>query len=122
MGQNCIGLERFIVHSSLYDAFIAEMESRIPKMRMGSVLAESDEGFISTVDSGSMISRTRFDELERMIDDAVNEGADLVVGGRRYQHPYFSEGSYFSPTLLGNVSDTMDIAREEGAFLHSLIE
>jgi len=113
MGQNCIGIERFIIHTSLYDEFIAEMSERIRKLRVGSVLATSPEGFISVVDGGSMINDTRFDGLEKVIQDAVAMGAHLVTGGSRLRHPYHESGSYFAPTLLGNVSSDMEIAQSE---------
>ena len=121
MGQNCIGIERFIIHSALYEEFMAEMSERIRKLRVGSVLSTSAEGFISVVDGGSMINDTRFDSLERVIRDAVTMGAHLVCGGTRLKHPYHEAGSYFAPTLLGNVTDKMEIAQSEGWLLITLI-
>ncbi|CAE6499499.1 unnamed protein product [Rhizoctonia solani] len=112
-GQNCIGIERFIVHSSVYPQFMAEMDRRIKLLRTGSVLNASAEGFVQIVDVGAQISSARFAELERLIQAAVEDGADLVVGGGRWRNPFLEEGLYFSPTLLGNVSDQMEIAQTE---------
>lgn len=113
-GQNCIGIERFIVHSSVYPQFMAEMDRRIKLLRTGSVLNASAEGFVQIIDTGAMISSARFNELERLVQAAVEDGADLVVGGGRWRNPYLEEGLYFSPTLLGNVGDQMEIAQTEG--------
>jgi hypothetical protein len=66
-----------------------------------------------------MISSARFNELERLVQAAVEDGADLVVGGGRWRNPYLEEGLYFSPTLLGNVSDQMEIAQTEGELASS---
>ncbi|KAF9515327.1 hypothetical protein BS47DRAFT_1361054 [Hydnum rufescens UP504] len=74
---------------------MAEMSERIRKLRVGSVPATSPEGFISVVDGGSMIndSDTRFDGLEKVIQDAVAMGAHLydtideavdIANGTRY--------------------------------------
>ncbi|KAF8312443.1 meiotic sister-chromatid recombination aldehyde dehydrogenase [Clavulina sp. PMI_390] len=113
MGQNCIGIERFIIHASQYDEFIAEMTERVRKLRLGSVLAPSSEGFVSVIDGGSMINDDRFDTLERLIKDAEDQGAEIIVGGTRYRHPYVENGSYFAPTLIGNVLPSMEIAQQE---------
>lgn len=114
MGQNCVGIERFIIHTSQYDEFMSEMTDRIRKLRLGSVLAPSSEGFVSVVDGGSMINDDRFETLERLIRDAEDQGAELVCGGARWRHPYVENGTYFQPTLLGNVRLTMEIAQQEG--------
>lgn len=77
------------------------------------MLNASAEGFVQIVDVGAQISSARFAELERLIQAAVEDGADLVVGGGRWRNPFLEEGLYFSPTLLGNVSDQMEIAQTE---------
>lgn len=121
MGQNCIGIERFIIHSSQYAEFMADLSDRVRKLRLGSVLAPSSEGFVSVVDGGSMINDDRFETLERLVRDAEDQGAELVCGGARWRHPYVENGSYFQPTLLGGVRPSMEIAQQEGAhFFHSV--
>jgi len=89
------------------------MGGRIKKMRLGSVLSSSQEGFVSVVDGGSMISDARFGELERLVKAAERDGAEIVTGGQRWQHPYLEEGSYFEPTLIGHVNENMEIAQTE---------
>jgi len=65
------------------------------------------------VDVGAMISGTRFDHLESLIQDAVKSGARLIHGGHRYNHPSYPRGHYFQPTLLADVTKDMAIAKEE---------
>ena len=93
-GQNCIGIERFIVPENLHDRFLDIMSARIKKLRLGSVLSSSPDGFVSVVDTGSMITDARFAELERLVKAAERDGAEIVSGGERWQHPYLEEGSY----------------------------
>ncbi|EGO21748.1 hypothetical protein SERLADRAFT_451764 [Serpula lacrymans var. lacrymans S7.9] len=112
-GQNCIGIERLIVHSSQYDDLYAMLEDRVSKLRLGSVLAPSREGFIGTVDCGSMISNDRFDELEELLFKAQNEGAQMSVGGKRYLHSHHRGDTYFSATVIGDVTPEMEIAQRE---------
>ncbi|KAG6845706.1 hypothetical protein H0H87_004972 [Tephrocybe sp. NHM501043] len=112
VGQNCIGIERIIVHKDQYDDLHAIFEERIKKLRVGSVLAPSTESYISTIDCGSMISRDRFAALESVIKDAQENGA-YVLNGTAYNHTYLENGAFFSPTLVGPVCSNMAIARQE---------
>jgi acyl-CoA reductase-like NAD-dependent aldehyde dehydrogenase len=62
---------------------------------------------------GAMINSQRFDHLENLIQQAVQQGAKLIHGGHRYAHPKYPQGHYFQPTLLIDVTKDMQIAREE---------
>lgn len=107
-GQNCIGIERIICLPNIYQPLIAILGSRIKGLRVGSALEDPNE-----VDVGAMISDARFDQLERLVDEAVSEGAKCLVGGKRYNHPKHRRGHYFQPTLLVDVTPSMLIAQEE---------
>jgi acyl-CoA reductase-like NAD-dependent aldehyde dehydrogenase len=109
-GQNCIGIERVIATPKVYDKLILELEPRIKAIRVGSGLdAPKDD----QVDMGAMISDSSFDRLEKLIESAVKDGARLLVGGKRLNHPKYHSGHYFQPTLLVDVTQDMDIANEE---------
>ncbi|KAH8120042.1 meiotic sister-chromatid recombination aldehyde dehydrogenase [Phellopilus nigrolimitatus] len=111
-GQNCIGLERLIVHSSQHDELLEMITERTKNLRLGSALHSTD-GFIAPVDCGSMVSNDRFDELERTINEAVEDGAQLTVGGTRWKHAYLEGGAYFGATVIGDVHQGMEIAQKE---------
>lgn len=106
-GQNCIGIERIIALPKACDALVQILEPRIRALRFGSALEEAH------IDVGAMISDFSFDRLENLISDAVSRGAKCVVGGRRYIHPHYPKGHYFTPTLLVDVTPDMQIAQEE---------
>ncbi len=94
---------------------MTEMSERVRKLRLGSILSSSAEGFVSIVDGGSMINDTQFGELQRLITDAESQGASVVCGGTPWRNPYLEHGAYFQPTLIGNVNEQMEIARKEGS-------
>ncbi|KIM55169.1 hypothetical protein SCLCIDRAFT_1221313 [Scleroderma citrinum Foug A] len=112
-GQNCIGIERLIVHSEQYDELYEILTERAKKLRLGSVLAPSREGYINTVDLGCMITNDRFDLLEQLIFEAHEAGAQMDVGGKQYRHPSSPGNAYFSCTVLGDVSPRSRIAQTE---------
>ena len=107
-GQNCIGIERIICLPRNYPLLITLLKSSITSLRVGSSLDDMED-----VDVGAMISDNRFTHLESLIQEAVKQGAQCVVGGKRYAHPKHSLGHYFSPTLLVDVTPSMRIAQEE---------
>ncbi|WFD43847.1 Meiotic Sister-Chromatid recombination aldehyde dehydrogenase [Malassezia psittaci] len=117
MGQNCIGIERWIVPRDMTEALVNTVQSRIASLKCGSFLDDTRFGtqkdIEDVVDCGAMINDARFDQLESLIEDAVKQGARLLQGGRRLQHPRWPLGFYFQPTLLVNVTKTMRIAQEE---------
>ena len=89
---------------------------RTKELRSGPVLAPPVEGFETYADVGAMISRDRFRDLKRAIDEAENNGATVDTGGKPYVHPYFGSGSYFYPTVIGNPPPDSLVARIERAF------
>lgn len=112
-GQNCIGVERVIALPASYDKLIEIVTPRIKALRLGSILLDTPNASTTTPDMGAMISPTSFDKLESLIADAVKQGARLITGGTRYQHPNHPQGHYFAPTLLVDVTRDMQIAQEE---------
>ncbi|KAL2016297.1 hypothetical protein VTK56DRAFT_3896 [Thermocarpiscus australiensis] len=101
-GQNCIGIERIIADPPMYDRLISLLEPRVRALRVG-----------PQADIGAMISDASFDRLEALISEAVTRGARLLAGGKRFTHPDYPHGHYFSPTLLVDVKPDMAIANEE---------
>lgn len=117
MGQNCIGIERLLVHNDQYDDLWEIFSQRVGKMRVGSVMSMQQAGYLATVEGGAMLSNERFRGLEKLIKDA-NEANAYVIGGEEFKHPYHEHGYYFSPTVVGPVDVSMDIAQQEREFIN----
>ena len=86
---------------------------RTKELRSGPVLAPPVDGFETYADVGAMISRDRFRDLRRVLDEAEHNGATIDVGGKPYVHPYFGGGSYFHPTVVGNPPYDSLVAQSE---------
>lgn len=120
MGQNCIGIERILVQEDQYDALYETLSDRVKRLRTGSVLTPSPEGYIPTIDCGSMINGNRFGGLEKVIHDAEELGCQVegvgTTPGKEYRHPHLGYGYYFTPTIVGSVTKEMEIANIEREF------
>lgn len=101
-GQNCIGIERILSTPGMYEKLVSILEPRVRALRLG-----------PNADVGAMVSASSFSRLESLVDDAVQKGARLLVGGKRYNHPDHPSGHYFQATLLVDVKPNMAIAQEE---------
>ncbi|KAL3477244.1 oxidoreductase [Aspergillus californicus] len=116
-GQNCIGVERVIALPGVYTQLLDAVSSRIPSLRLGSVLLDTNPKTAhqtpSAPDVGAMISPASFDRIESLIADAVSQGARLIAGGKRFSHPHYPSGHYFTPTLIADVTPSMKIAQTE---------
>ncbi|KAL4917662.1 Aldehyde/histidinol dehydrogenase [Aspergillus aurantiobrunneus] len=116
-GQNCIGVERVIALPGTYEKLLDTVSSRIKTLRLGSILLDTKPDNPhrkpGAPDVGAMISPASFSRLESLIEDAVKQGARLITGGKRFSHPHHTLGHYFSPTLLADVTPSMQIAQTE---------
>ena len=61
---------------------------------------------------GPVISRPQWDKVQRLIDSGINQGATLVTGGTGKPEG-LEQGYYVRPTVFRDVSNDMEIAREE---------
>ena len=86
---------------------------RADKLRPGHSLKSPGDGVAPVADVGAMISGERFPGLQHAIQEAVDRGATLTVGGEPWTHPYLERGSYFKPTLLGDVDPDTGVAQTE---------
>lgn len=98
-GQNCLGVQRILVHASVYDVFRALFVERVGHLKAGSSMDES-------VDVCAMIHERHARRLESWIDQALARGARLLVGGRR-------TGALLWPTVLEDVPEGSYLDREE---------
>ncbi len=98
-GQTCISVQRVYVHTSLYDAFTAELARRVEALRTGDPLGED-------TDVGPLIDAAALERVERWIEEARAGGADVLTGGGR-------DGSVWRPTVLTGLREEMRVSCEE---------
>ncbi len=101
-GQTCVCANRIFVQDTVYDEFSSKLATKV------SALTISD-GLNPDAQQGPLINQNAVKKVEEHIDDAVNKGASIVTGGR----PHKLGGLFFQPTVLSNVTMSMNITHEE---------
>ena len=101
-GQTCVCANRLLVQDKVYDAFAAKLAVAVGKMKVG-------DGLQGETQQGPLIDMKAVEKVEEHISDAVGKGAKVLSGGKRHA----LGGSFFEPTILGDVNTQMLVAREE---------
>lgn len=102
IGQACTAANRFIVHESVADEFVARITKRVQAMKVG---RGTDEG----VQIGPLVEPKAVDNAVRLVDEAVAAGAVVTTGGKAID----GAGSFFEPTVIDRVSADMSVSAEE---------
>jgi len=98
-GQSCIAGKRLLVESSIAEEFTKAFVEEVGKLRSGDPLSEE-----TTI--GTMARVDLAEELEKQLQDTLDKGGEVLLGGKRNK-------AYFEPTVIGNVTTDMSIFKEE---------
>ncbi len=90
-GQVCTSVERLYVEESAYERFLGKLAAAATRLRLG-------RGEDETTQLGPLISEAQRERVERLVEEARGNGADVVVGGRRAQTEL--PGWFYEPTVL----------------------
>ncbi|MGM0824277.1 MAG: NAD-dependent succinate-semialdehyde dehydrogenase [Pseudomonadota bacterium] len=102
-GQTCICTNRFLVQSSVINAFCEKLA-----VAMNSELYVGN-GTQKNINIGPLIDGDGVKKVSEHVQDAVDKGAQLLLGG----HPHPLGGNFFSPTLISFATQDMKVAQEE---------
>jgi succinate-semialdehyde dehydrogenase/glutarate-semialdehyde dehydrogenase len=101
-GQTCVCANRILAQDGIYDEFTEKLADAVKNLKVGNGLEDG-------VTQGPLIDMAAVEKVEQHITDAVSKGARIVVGGDRHA----MGGTFFQPTLLVDVTPTMEVTREE---------
>lgn len=105
-GQSCGSTSRLMVHESLYDAVIERVVERVGRIKVGDALDTASE-------MGPINSEGHYRHVVALIESAREQGAKLLTGGERPEGEEFERGYWIRPTVFGDVTMDMRIARDE---------
>ena len=103
-GQICTAPTRAIVHRSRYDELVSALSGVAPHLKVG------DPTSMDTI-VGPVISQAQRDRIESYVQAGADQGAEVVVDGRRPSH--LDRGFFVGPTLLAGCRPDMTPVREE---------
>ena len=101
-GQSCIAAKRFIVHEQVADRFEQLFADALRALTVGDPMADG-------TDVGPLATEQGRADVEELVQDAVDKGATVVLGGARPAGP----GWFYPPTLLTGVTKDMRMFYEE---------
>ncbi|AWC21135.1 Alpha-ketoglutaric semialdehyde dehydrogenase [Aminobacter sp. MSH1] len=101
-GQVCVSPTRFLIQEGSHDRFLGKFVEHVRAVKVGDGLAEGTR-------MGPLVNERRLEAVEKLINEAVSDGARIETGGKRIGN----KGSYFEPTVLSGVRPDMRIMNEE---------
>jgi succinate-semialdehyde dehydrogenase/glutarate-semialdehyde dehydrogenase len=101
-GQTCVCVNRILVQDEIHDAFVEKLAAAVKELKVG----PGTEGGIT---QGPLINESAVGKVEAHIKDAATNGATILCGGKRH----VLGGTFFEPTILVDVTEKMQIAKQE---------
>ena len=98
-GQSCIGVQRLMVHGSIYEEFKTQLADAASQLKAGDPLDE--ETFL-----GPLITEGDAKRIESWVNEAVARGAKIICGGKR-------NGPFYDATFVENVPDDAALSCQE---------
>lgn len=105
-GEVCCAMTRVILHEDIYDEYLGMLKGKLERIKIGHPLDESTE-------MGSLISEDHLKSVDRFVREAVQNGATLYYGGKRYEADDLEPGPYYMPTILTDVKEDMQVWCDE---------
>ena len=98
-GQVCMGVKRIIVQEGICDEFKSKLVEETSKIKMGNPMDKKTQ-------LGTLISEKAAVHVEETVNNAVKDGAQILVGGKR-------DGAFYEATVIDKVTPDMDLVVNE---------
>lgn len=105
-GQSCIAGSRIFIQRTIFDDVLARLVEATRRLRVG-------PGSDPRTQVAPLISHAHRDHVAAMVDTAVADGAQVLIGGSTPSDPALAEGAYYLPTIIAGVDNTATICQEE---------
>ncbi len=105
-GQRCTATSRLILEEKIYDKFMSMLVDRANKLKLG-------DGLLADSQVGPCVNESQRKSVQEYVEIGKNEGAKLVAGGSIATEGALGKGWFHQPTIFGDVTPEMRIAKEE---------
>lgn len=107
-GERCMAISVAVpVGEKTADALIEKLIPRIEKLKVGPWTAGND------IDYGPVVTKAAKENILRLVQSGVDQGADLIVDGRDFNLQGYEDGFFVGPHLFDRVTPDMDIYKTE---------
>ena len=107
-GERCMAISVAVpVTDAAADALRERLIPRIEKLKVGPYTAGDD------VDYGPVVTQAAKENILRLVESGIEQGAELVVDGRDFSLQGYEDGFFVGPHLFDRVTPDMDIYRKE---------
>ena len=106
-GQSCGSTSRVFLHEDIHDRVLARVAELLPQRHKPGVPLDP------ATTMGALVSAAHLDKVQGFVQSALDEGARLVVGGKRPQDEDLRDGFFHEATVFADVKPHMRLAREE---------
>jgi malonate-semialdehyde dehydrogenase (acetylating)/methylmalonate-semialdehyde dehydrogenase len=105
-GQRCLANDVVVGVGDVYDDLRNRLVDAAEDLTVG-------YGINEETDVGPVISPDAAERISDLVDEAVEEGAELVLDERDFEHPDYPDGNFLGPVILDGVTSEMTVAQEE---------
>ena len=105
-GQICSAIKRLYVEESIFEQVVQKFVNKLRPLKLGNPMELG-------IDMGPLVNKKQLEILKSQVQDAIEKGAKVEVGGKDPADSSLANGNYFEPTILTNVSDNMRVMTEE---------
>lgn len=107
MGQSCSSVNRVFVHESIYEPLLGKLVTQAKKLSIGDGIEEP------ACELGPMTTTRGLQHVKDHVEDALNKGAKLIVGGKQPEGEKYAKGNYYLPTVIADANESMQMMSEE---------
>ncbi|MGX9136033.1 aldehyde dehydrogenase family protein [Rummeliibacillus sp. JY-2-4R] len=105
-GQSCEARSRLYVQEDIYEQFVEQFVAKTKQIKLGNP-------FEKETHMGAIIDQKQVDVIDGYVQSAIQDGADILTGGKVAQVEGYENGFWYEPTVIANVNHSMKVVNEE---------
>lgn len=105
-GQSCEARSRLYVHENIYDEFMEKFVAKTKQLKLGNP-------FEKETHVGAIISQEQLNVIDGYVKSAVEDGAEVLTGGKAANLGGYENGYWYEPTIIAETNHSMKAVREE---------
>lgn len=109
-GQQCLAVKRLYLFEDIYDEFLEGLLEKVGRYRVGDPTTRPEKPYIRM---GPLHTDQQRREIEGQLADAVEKGAQVLLGGERPEEADLENGHFYEPAVVVNVPEDSKLVTEE---------